>query len=205
VIDALLSAPVTLALLAANLIASLLALNNQEFFRQNALTMGPLLKRNEWHRVITAGFLHVDYFHLFFNMFALVTFGPVIEMAIGGLNYLLIYMGALLGGNAWEVISKRGNPDYSSVGASGALSGISLTFGILAPFAVILLFGIVPLWAIGYGFLFIAISYALSNRPNAIIAHGAHLGGALAGAALTVLLVPQAVPNLLREFAEKFG
>ncbi|MDF1807139.1 rhomboid family intramembrane serine protease, partial [Hyphomonas sp.] len=53
--------------------------------------------------------------------------------------------------------------------------------------------------------LFISVSFFLSQRPNTMIAHGAHLGGALTGAALTFLLVPGAWSALLAQIAERLG
>jgi membrane associated rhomboid family serine protease len=138
-------------------------------------------------------------------MFVLWQFGGVLERELGATTFLIIYFGSLFAGNAWEYIDKRDQPDYRAVGASGATSGIVLAFSVLAPFAVLYLLFILPMWAIVAAVLFISVSFFLSQRPNTMIAHGAHLGGALTGAALTFLLVPGAWSALLAQIAERLG
>ena len=61
------------------------------------------------------------------------------------------------------------------------------------------------LWAGAYAVIFIIISYGLSKREDAIIGHGAHLGGALAGIVITLLLRPESFSELIQQISEKFG
>ncbi len=201
----LLTSPVTLSLLAANIVASLIGFSSRDFLEQNIFWIGPLLRKQEWHRIVTAGFLHGGQLHLFMNMLTLYFCGPSLEGALGPARFLLLYFGSLLGGTLWEFVEKRRDPNYRSLGASGAISGLLLAISVLAPFSVISLFFFLPMWSIVFGVLFIVISYVLSKRDNTIIAHGGHLGGAVAGLILTLLLVPGAGTNLIREVAEKFG
>ncbi|MEL6753940.1 MAG: rhomboid family intramembrane serine protease [Pseudomonadota bacterium] len=191
--------PITTALIAANLAASFYAFSNRDFYEQNLFRVGNITKGNEWHRVVTSGFLHVDPMHLLFNMYALFLFGPILEQVLGPLGYLIVYFGALVGASFWMLWDKRNNLSYSAVGASGAVSGVILGFCLFAPFAQLYVF-FIPMPAIVFGALFIGISLYLSQRQNAIIAHGAHLGGALAGLALTALVYPAAITSFLRAF-----
>ncbi|MEO0785810.1 MAG: rhomboid family intramembrane serine protease [Pseudomonadota bacterium] len=191
--------PITTALIAANLAASFYAFSNRDFYEQNLFRVGNITKGNEWHRVVTSGFLHVDPMHLLFNMYALFLFGRILEQVLGPLGYLIVYFGALVGASFWMLWDKRNNLSYSAVGASGAVSGVILGFCLFAPFAQLYVF-FIPMPAIVFGALFIGISLYLSQRQNAIIAHGAHLGGALAGLALTALVYPAAITSFLRAF-----
>jgi len=191
--------PITTALIAANLAASFYAFSNRDFYEQNLFRVGNITKSNEWHRVVTSGFLHVDPMHLLFNMYALFLFGRILEQVLGPLGYLIVYFGALVGASFWMLWDKRNNLSYSAVGASGAVSGVILGFCLFAPFAQLYVF-FIPMPAIVFGALFIGISLYLSKRQNAIIAHGAHLGGALAGLALTALVYPAAITSFLRAF-----
>ena len=191
--------PITTALIAANLAASFYAFSNRDFYEQNLFRVGNITKGNEWHRVVTSGFLHVDPMHLLFNMYALFLFGRILEQVLGPLGYLIVYFGALVGASFWMLWDKRNNLSYSAVGASGAVSGVILGFCLFAPFAQLYVFFIL-MPAIVFGALFIGISLYLSQRQNAIIAHGAHLGGALAGLALTALVYPAAITSFLRAF-----
>jgi len=191
--------PITTALIAANLAASFYAFSNRDFYEQNLFRVGNVTKGNEWHRVVTSGFLHVDPMHLLFNMYALFLFGRILEIRLGPTGYLIVYFGALVGASAWMLWEKRNNLSYSAVGASGAVSGVVLGFCLFAPLAQLSFF-FIPMPAIVFGALFIAISLFLSKRQNAIIAHGAHLGGALAGLVLTALVYPAAITSFLRSF-----
>ena len=190
------SFPITSALIAANLVASLFAFTNPDFFEQNLFRVGNVLRRNEYHRALTSGFLHVDAMHLFFNMYALYLFGRYLEVWLGVGGYLIVYFGSLLGASAWMLWEKRNKLNYSAVGASGAVSGVILSFCIFEPFAQLSFF-FVPMPAIVFGLGYIAISLALSQRQNAVIAHGAHLGGAVTGLALTILLSPDVLGEFL--------
>ncbi|HAO34675.1 MULTISPECIES: rhomboid family intramembrane serine protease [unclassified Hyphomonas] len=197
--------PVTISLIAANVLVSLIGLSNRAFFEDNNFWIAPIREGRQWWRFVTSAFLHVNSTHLLINMFVLWQFGGVLERELGATTFLIIYFGSLFAGNAWEYIDKRDQPDYRAVGASGATSGIVLAFSVLAPFAVLYLLFILPMWAIVAAVLFISVSFFLSQRPNTMIAHGAHLGGALAGAALTFLLVPGAWSALLAQIAERLG
>ena len=103
----------------------------------------------------------------------------------------------LLGASAWMLWEKRNSLNYSAVGASGAVSGVILGFCLFEPFARLTFF-VIPMPAIVFGIGYIALSLFLSRRQNTVIAHGAHLGGALAGLVLTALLRPDVVGDFIR-------
>ncbi len=196
--------PVTLSLIAANVLVSLIGLSNRDFFEDNNFWIAPI-RKGQWWRFVTSAFLHVNATHLLINMFVLWQFGSLLEYNLGAPTFLIIYFGSLLAGNAWEYVDNRTKPDYRAVGASGATSGVVLSFSVLAPFALLGIFFIIPMWAIVAAVLFITVSFVLSQRDNTMIAHGAHLGGALAGAALTFVLVPGSWSALMTQIAERLG
>ena len=189
--------PITSALIAANLVASLFAFASREFYEQNLFRVGNILRRGEYHRALTSGFLHVDPIHLLMNMYVLWNFGPYLEAWLGVGGYLIVYFGARLGASAWMLWEKRNSLNYSAVGASGAVSGVILGFCLFEPFARLTFF-VIPMPAIVFGIGYIALSLFLSRRQNTVIAHGAHLGGALAGLVLTALLRPDVVGDFIR-------
>jgi rhomboid protease GluP len=82
---------------------------------------GPYTADGDWWRLLTSMFLHLGLIHLTFNMWALASFGPMVERLYGSVSYLVIYVVAGLAG-ALASISWR--PDVNSVGASGAIFGI---------------------------------------------------------------------------------
>lgn len=195
------SFPVTSALIGANIVASLIAFVSPDFYEQNLFRVGPVRQRGEWHRIITSGFLHVNVLHLVVNMYVLYMFGPILEQALGAGGYLLVYFAALVGGSLWMLADKRHQPDYAAVGASGAVSGVILAFCLFAPLVMLYLFFAIPMPAAVFGIGFILVSAWLSGRDNAMIAHGAHLGGALAGLGMAILLRPEAVGRFFDQIA----
>ena len=201
----LLATPVTLALIAINVILSLQGFNNRHYFENNLFWIGKIRREKEYHRFITSAFLHVNGLHLFINMYVLYEFGNVLEQILGPFGFALLYGVSLLGGNAWEYATKQNNPNYRAVGASGATSGIILAFCLFFPFATLLLFFVIPMWSIVLAALFIGGSYYLSQKPNTMIAHGAHLGGALAGLVIALILRPDAWGRLVDQVAQRFG
>ena len=73
-------------------IFSFLALQNRELMNRFIMWPFAVKHNNEWWRFITSGFLHADFTHLFFNMFALLMFGFALEKRIGSRNYLIIFI-----------------------------------------------------------------------------------------------------------------
>jgi len=198
--------PATSLLIAGNVIASLLAFSNAQFMERNLFHVGPILSRKEWHRMVTSGFLHGGFLHLFVNMFVLYTFGGFVEQMLGTTAYLIVYFAALLGGNAWALLENKNKPSYRALGASGATSGIVMSFILFNPFKQLMIFPIpFPLPAVVIGVLFLVGSAIFAQRENKTIGHEAHLGGALAGLLVTILLAPNAFSDFASEVSRALG
>ena len=168
------------------------------------------------HQLITHFFMHANFTHLLFNMFALWMFGKVLENVWGAKRFLTYYMitgiGAALihlassqyqifqlSNNIPELLDLAKQGLYNSsnseslrltqlvttptVGASGAVFGILLAFGMLFPNTLLYLYFAIPIKAkyfvIGYGIL--ELYAGISNNPADNVAHFAHLGGMLFG------------------------
>lgn len=204
--DQFLLNPVTSMLIAGNVIASLIALSNPSFMMRNLFHVGPILQQREWHRMVTSGFLHGGFLHLFVNMYVLFMFGGFVERVVGPVSYLIIYFAALLGGSAWALLENKNTPSYRALGASGATSGIVMSFILFRPFEPLMIFPI-PFFmpAVVLGLVFLVGSAILSQRQNKKIGHEAHLGGALAGILATIAVQPAALSNFSNEIATALG
>jgi membrane associated rhomboid family serine protease len=191
-------APATYALIIANLIASLYGLFiDQRFVASYVFNVGALVRNKQHYRVFTSSFLHGDLFHLLFNMTTLFYFGPVVEKILGTDGFLVVYFGAVLTSGIVSFYVNRNNLDYSSLGASDGVSGVLLSFCLFYPFEKIyFLFVPIGIPAILFAVLFIAISAGMMGREGNRIAHEGHLGGALAGVVLTVLMRPDVLTGL---------
>jgi membrane associated rhomboid family serine protease len=140
--------------------------------------------------------------HLAFNLLTLYFFGPFIEGQLGSWRYLALYFGSELAANALTYWRYRGDPSYSAVGASGAISGVVFAFVLFRPWAPIYFFPDVGIPALIYALLYVALSIYAAKQGAASgsrIAHEAHLGGALGGVLLTLLLYPAALGIFLRQ------
>ncbi len=137
-----------------------------------------------FYQLFTYMFLHGGFAHLFFNMFALWMFGRVMENVWGPRKFLFYYLVCGLGaGIIQEVVQLLTLSASFTIGASGAVYGILLAFGMTFPNERIFIFPIpVPIKAkwfvIGYAALelFSSISSSMDG-----VAHVAHLGGMLFG------------------------
>lgn len=156
-------------------------------------------QRVEMGRWITAGFVHNGLAHLAFNVITLYFFGPQIESVVGPWIFLAIYMGSELTANALTYWRHKDNPQYSAVGASGAISGVLFSFVLFAPFAMLGVMFIVPMPAIVFAVLYVVLSIYAAKQGGGRIAHEAHLGGALGGVVLTLLLYPASLGIFLEQ------
>lgn len=204
--DQLMLIPVTSLLIVANVIVSLFALSNAPFMDRNLFHVGPILERREWHRLVTSGFLHGGMLHLMVNMYVLFMFGGYVERMVGPVAYLIIYFAALMGGSVWALLENKSNASYRALGASGATSGIVMSFILYNPFEPLMIFPI-PFFmpAVVLGFAFVVISAVLAQRERKVIGHEAHLGGALSGILATIAVQPSALSNFSNEVARALG
>lgn len=186
-------APVTYALIVANIIASCWAFFfDDEFVGHFAFDIDAVKRHGQHYRIFSSSFLHADPFHLLLNMVTLFYFGPLVENVLGKLGFLVVYFGAILSSGILSYYVNRHNGLYTSLGASDATSGILFSFVVMTPFSMLeILFVPMPAWM--FGILFILISMQLMNRQDRIISHEGHLGGAVAGVILTVLMLPETV------------
>ncbi|MDR9441919.1 MAG: rhomboid family intramembrane serine protease [Schleiferiaceae bacterium] len=182
--------PTALLLLAANVALTAYAFRRQDLFQRLLFQVRPV-RQGQWYRLITAGFLHVSWSHLLFNMLSFYFFAGVVEQRLGALGFLLLYTLSLLGGNVLSLALQRQNLSYSAVGASGAVSGVvyaAIVFNPGMKLAFILLPIPFPAWIFGIGFILYSM-YGM-NRGSDGIGHEAHLGGALSGLLLAIALRP---------------
>ena len=137
-------------------------------------------------------------------MFVLFQFGRFIEYQLGTLSFLIVYFASLLGGNLWALMENFRSPDYRALGASGATSGIILSFCLFQPFAMLLFF-VIPMPAVVFAIVFIVISVILAQNENRVIGHEAHIGGGLAGVLATIAVEPRALGHFAEQVSAVLG
>lgn len=187
--------PVTVLLLVAIVMVSGFALFADPTLIDR-LGFRPTRVAKEPYRYITGGFVHVSLTHLAFNAITLYFFGPALEARMGSVDYLILYVGALLCAHVLTHFQHRGNSGYNAVGASGAISGVLFCYVLFTPYDWIYVFAALPIPAVLFAFLFVAGSiYAMKSGRSFGIAHEAHLGGAMGGLLLAIVLEPGILPR----------
>jgi membrane associated rhomboid family serine protease len=200
----ILHTPMTLLVLLATIAISIAGFRNPRLTDALIVDMQAIMRRREYYRLATSGFVHGDPMHLFMNMLTLFFLGPGVERMTGWGGFLIIYFASLIAGSAWAVMEHFRSASYRALGASGAVSGVTVVFALFAPFASIIVF-ILPMPAIVFAVLYIAWSAYASGRVNDGVGHEAHLGGALMGLVLTCLIWPAAIENLVSDVRSMFG
>lgn len=141
------------------------------------------------YQIVTHMFMHANTMHLFFNMFAIFMFGPILEMTWGPKRFLIYYFFTAFGALILHTIVSYfvSGGDWTEMGgvlgASGAVFGLLLGYGVYYPNNVVqLLIPPIPLKAKYFVMIYAALELYLGvSGFNTGIAHFAHLGGALFG------------------------
>lgn len=123
-------------------------------------------------------FAHGGIGHIFFNMLAMASFAPILESHWGDKKFLIFYVATGIGaGVIYGVVNYFTGGGGPMLGASGALYGVLMAFGMIFPnLEITLLFPPIPIKAKYMVFLIGFITYALDRSGN--VAHLAHFGGA---------------------------
>ncbi|GAB4320268.1 MAG: rhomboid family intramembrane serine protease [Candidatus Zixiibacteriota bacterium] len=132
-------------------------------------------------QIVTYMFLHGGFFHILFNMFALWMFGRDLEFAWGSRQFLKYYLVCGIGAGITTALLLP-NQAIPTIGASGAVFGILLAFGMMFPNRTIYLWFFLPIPAKYMVILFGVIElFAASQGTGSGIAHWTHLGGLAIG------------------------
>jgi membrane associated rhomboid family serine protease len=134
-------------------------------------------------QLVTYLFLHGGFFHILFNMLALWMFGVELENVWGTRRFLTYYFLCGIGaGLSNLLITPLFTMPAPTIGASGAIYGVLLAFGMLFPDAPVFLYFLFPIKAKYFVAIFIGIElwYGVTGTQDGV-AHFAHLGGAFVG------------------------
>jgi membrane associated rhomboid family serine protease len=178
-----------IAIILATVLFSYKGFNDSLFFRKFQFHIGNI-QSGEQIRMISSGFLHADLGHLFFNMFTLYMFAPVVIDYFGEFSFVLIYMFSLIFGSLFTLLMHKNDYSYTAIGASGAVTGIIYSAILIQPDMMLGLFYIIPIPAYLFGIGYLLYSIYGMKAKNDNIGHTAHFGGAIGGYLITIVKEP---------------
>lgn len=182
--------PCTIALAIMNIVIFLLLsfwgrTEDAIFMMEHGAMYVPLVQQDgEYYRLFTSMFLHFSMAHLTNNMLSLVLLGSQLEIEMGRIKYLILYIGSGLSGNILSSMIEISSGDYAvSAGASGAV------FGIIGALLYITIRNRGRIGTIsGKGLVFMILFSLYYGFSSTGIDNFAHIGGLAAGFLLAVLL-----------------
>jgi membrane associated rhomboid family serine protease len=196
---------ITYTFLAIILIFSIYCLNDRNAMVKYMFHPYSIAHNHEHYRFLTHAFIHGDFLHLAFNCLAFYSFGLILEEQffgnpaifdprIGKFYYILLFTGGIYAASVTEYFRNRNNPDYSSLGASGAISSVMFCFIMVSPMSNISLF-FFPMKGWIAGVLLLGVSYYLIRRKRTSsysdnISHESHFWGALFGVVFVLIIKP---------------
>lgn len=205
---------ITYYILIFTVIFSFLGFSNRPFFNKYLFYPNRIYTdKKEWYTLITHAFLHVDYTHLLFNMFALYSIGLTLERDIfteffperAHYYYLLLYLGGIVVSSLPAYEKYKHNVSYSAVGASGAVSAVLFSFILTSPTTKLtMLFLPIPIPAFIFGGVYLLAEWYMSKRGQSNIGHEAHFWGGVFGIGFTIMLHPQFVPMFFNHIRDLF-
>ena len=191
---------VTYVLIGVTVLVSWQAFNNRALLERLILWPPAIKRYRQYDRLLTHGFIHADATHLLFNMITLFFFGRAIEPVfvdrIGMLGFAAFYLSAIVMAIMPTYIRHANDPQYRSLGASGAVSAVLFSFVLFAPWSLIFVF-FIPVPAIVYAVLYIGYSIWMDRRGTDNVNHSAHLWGAVYGMLFTVMMEPRVATTFI--------
>ena len=165
-------------------------------------------RKKEWYRFFSHGLIHADWVHLGLNIYVLYLFGGKVEhefikefgMVRGIVNYLLLYIGGLAVSSFYSYAKHQDNPNYNSLGASGAVSAVVFASIALFPMdklGIILIPFYIP--GVIFGALYLLYSNYMAKKQLDNIGHDAHFWGALFGFVITFVFNPSLLSSFVNQ------
>jgi membrane associated rhomboid family serine protease len=158
--------------------------------------------KTQMYRFVSHAFIHGDAGHLIFNMLTLFFFGREVENGIlSPVEYIVFYLLAILFASLPSYQQNKDNPNYSAVGASGAISAVMFVLVLFSPWSVIYIKFIIPVYFILFAVGYLGYSYYQSKNSTGNVAHDVHLWGALFGVAYMFIFHPSSLRTFLDQIS----
>lgn len=156
------------------------------------------LRRREYHTVLTSGLVHADIAHLLMNMVTFYFFAFALEAHIGPVYFAVLYIFGLLASSIYTWHRHKNNPNYATLGASGAIAAVLFAFIVYDPLSSLYIIPFpFPIPAFLFAFAYLGYTYWAARQGQGRINHDAHLWGAISGLLFVAITDPGAWGDLL--------
>jgi membrane associated rhomboid family serine protease len=190
-------------ILVLTIVVSIIGLSSRKLLTLAVLRPYAIARGSGYLTLLTSGFVHADIGHLLFNLITFYSFAFTLEHRLGSGAFLLLYFCGLLISGIGTCIKHRNEPNYASLGASGAILAVLFASIVYFPRQRLLILPLpIPIPAPLFALAYLAFSYYSSGRRAAgqaqdNINHDAHIFGALTGLAFVALTDPRQYQFLL--------
>jgi membrane associated rhomboid family serine protease len=189
----------TIILIIITSIVSILAFSNEQLMFKLQFNPYQVYHRKEYYRLLSHGFVHADWMHLFVNMFVLYSFGTAVEnyfsqleyagmMKYGKIWFTFMYLAAIVISSLTTLKKQKDNAMYNAVGASGAVSAVLFCSIFFNPWSMLGIYFVIPVPAIIFGVLYLVYSQYMSRKSMDNVNHDAHFVGAIFGFLFPLLI-----------------
>ena len=214
-LELILQAPVALIFFLVTIATSIMALKDPVLKQRFILHPWSFVRDKKYYTILTSGLIHANWLHLGMNMMAFYFFAFGLEatmvreqifnmgefhgfpawfpVAVGHLKFAILYLVCLFLADLTTLIRFKDQPAYSSLGASGAISGVLISYILFHPIGGSI-WGLPP-WL--FALVYLVGSYLFSLKGDGKVNHEAHLWGGIAGLIFTPLLFPHMVQVIL--------
>jgi membrane associated rhomboid family serine protease len=188
-------------ILVLTVLVSIAGLFSRAVIEKAVLRPYALAQGRDYATLLTSGFVHADVGHLLFNLITYYSFAFPLERVMGELRFEILYFTGLLVSNLGTTIKHRNEPNYASLGASGAILAVLFAAIVYFPHQrLIFLFFPIPIPAPLFAVIYLVYSYWSAARARGRINHDAHIFGALTGMAFAAITAPDRFRDLLHSF-----
>lgn len=195
---------ITISIIVVTILISLYGFNNQRFLYSSLFNPYEVYHHKKYYRLISHGFIHGGWGHLFFNMITLFFFGRIVELYFEDLFsasrvvFILFYLSALIVSSIPDLIKHKDHPEYNALGASGAVSAVLFASILFIPKMGIYIYFIpIPIPAFIFAPLYLIYCQWMAKRGSDNIGHSAHFWGAIYGIVFILVLRPYILEHFL--------
>ena len=188
-------------ILALTVLISAIGLISPKVIQKAVLRPHEIAQGRDYATLLTSGFVHADVPHLLFNLITYYSFAFPLQRVMGELRFEILYFTGLLVSNIGTTLKHRDEPNYASLGASGAILAVLFAAIVYFPTQRLFILPIpIPIPAPLFAVLYLVYSYWSSGRARDRINHDAHIFGALTGLAFAAITEPERLRDLLHSF-----